>query len=334
MQWYYAIDGQRHGPVSEQEFAQLIANGTITGETLVWRQGVDQWAPWSTLAASNPLPDVGGGGGAANPAGASPMPGAAGPEAASAAPKMGLEEFTEKLHVNGYHTSVGGILSRGWNTYKTAFGACFGVAVVGFLISFVSGMLPIIGLLSTFLVAPQITGGVMWYFLCRHRGEEPAFDVMFEGFSRAYVPLLLVGLLQFVIAFALVLPIGIGVGVLGAMAESSGGADNPAVAVGGGALLAVLGLIVALLMYRFTFAHVIVMDLGLGAVDSFKLSWRIFGYRFWTLVGLALMMMVLSLAGVIALLIGFLFVLPLLYSCLTQAYEDACQSAAGNPPQD
>ncbi|MCC5023180.1 MAG: DUF4339 domain-containing protein [Candidatus Synoicihabitans palmerolidicus] len=31
MQWYYAIDGERNGPVSEQEFAQLIANGVVTG---------------------------------------------------------------------------------------------------------------------------------------------------------------------------------------------------------------------------------------------------------------------------------------------------------------
>src|SRR5690606_33188016 len=57
MQWYYAIDGQRQGPVSEHEFARLVAAGTITGDTLVWRQGLEEWAPWSTLADSHPLPD-------------------------------------------------------------------------------------------------------------------------------------------------------------------------------------------------------------------------------------------------------------------------------------
>lgn len=58
MQWYYAINGDRHGPVSNEELARLVAAGTVTGETLVWRQGLAQWQPWSQLAPSTPLPDV------------------------------------------------------------------------------------------------------------------------------------------------------------------------------------------------------------------------------------------------------------------------------------
>lgn len=48
MQWYYAIDGQRLGPVPHSEFERLVQAGNIPGETLVWRQGMDQW---KTLAA-------------------------------------------------------------------------------------------------------------------------------------------------------------------------------------------------------------------------------------------------------------------------------------------
>lgn len=52
MQWYYANNGQRQGPVAESEFAQLVAVGTITAETLVWRQGMPNWQPYRVVASS------------------------------------------------------------------------------------------------------------------------------------------------------------------------------------------------------------------------------------------------------------------------------------------
>jgi uncharacterized membrane protein len=327
MQWYYAIDGQRHGPISEQEFAQLIANGTITGETLVWRQGIDQWAPWSTLAASNPLPEVG--------AGAPPMPPPSshggGASQAANSPEWDLESFTERLHVNGYTTSVGGILGRAWDTYKNAFGACLGVTVVSFIIQMVVGLIPFVSLIAIFLVTPQLTGGVMWYFLQRHRGQDPAFDVMFEGFSRKLGALALVALIQLLLTVLFAIPIGILAAIYIPLVESGG---NEAVALLGGLGLFVVSVIIGALLYRFILAHLIVMDLNISAIDAFKLSWRIMGKRFWTMIGLALVLMALSIAGLIALFIGFIFVLPIFYSSFAQAYEDACQSAAGTPPQD
>lgn len=54
MQWYYAIDGQRSGPVPHAEFERLIQAGTITGEVLVWRQGMDQWKTLADVQARDP----------------------------------------------------------------------------------------------------------------------------------------------------------------------------------------------------------------------------------------------------------------------------------------
>lgn len=47
MGWYYAVSQQRLGPVSDTEFAALVANGTITPATLVWRQGLAGWLPYA-----------------------------------------------------------------------------------------------------------------------------------------------------------------------------------------------------------------------------------------------------------------------------------------------
>lgn len=45
MDWYYAINDQRMGPVSEGEFLHLIASGEVRPETLVWREGMAAWQP-------------------------------------------------------------------------------------------------------------------------------------------------------------------------------------------------------------------------------------------------------------------------------------------------
>src|SRR5690606_5049970 len=159
------IDGQRQGPVSEHEFARLVAAGAITGDTLVWRQGREEWAPWSPLADSHPLPDVGAAvmvppamdsGGTAG--------GAAGDAAAS---DWTLDEFTQRLRANGYGTSIEGCLSRAWANCKNGYLVGIGVVVVAYLIMFISGMLPLVSILATVLVTPHLTAGVVWYFLRR-----------------------------------------------------------------------------------------------------------------------------------------------------------------------
>nr|WP_294917211.1 DUF4339 domain-containing protein [uncultured Neokomagataea sp.] len=46
MKWYYAFEGQQVGPITTEQLKYLAASGTITPETLVWRQGFgEQWRP-------------------------------------------------------------------------------------------------------------------------------------------------------------------------------------------------------------------------------------------------------------------------------------------------
>ena len=52
MQWFYESGGQRQGPVEAAEFERLISTGTIKPETLVWREGMADWAPLSVAQDS------------------------------------------------------------------------------------------------------------------------------------------------------------------------------------------------------------------------------------------------------------------------------------------
>jgi len=50
MEWFYADNGKRVGPVSEAEFEALVRRGTIQPGTLVWQAGLSQWQPYQAVA--------------------------------------------------------------------------------------------------------------------------------------------------------------------------------------------------------------------------------------------------------------------------------------------
>ena len=58
MDWYYARGTEQIGPIPEDMFASRVADGTITPETLVWREGMPTWQAYDTLIAGPVPPPV------------------------------------------------------------------------------------------------------------------------------------------------------------------------------------------------------------------------------------------------------------------------------------
>jgi len=56
--WYYAVSGERLGPVDEPTFRGLVANGTITPNTLVWNADLPDWKRWGDLAPAPSAADI------------------------------------------------------------------------------------------------------------------------------------------------------------------------------------------------------------------------------------------------------------------------------------
>ncbi len=327
MDWYYAINGQRVGPVSESNFAQLVANGVITDDTLVWRKGMEQWTRWDEVAPAVELPSA---------ERIPTMPGFS-PETTEevdAEETWTTDEFWARLQEQGFVTSVGGCMGRAWEVYKSAFWPSVGVTALGFLILMVVGMIPLAGFLSAFFLTPQITAGLHWYFVQRARGEAPGIETIFTGFKQSFLPLAGLGLAQLIVA---IVPVGVIVALMTSMGLFKP-EDSPDFA-GAMALSSVLLLIVVVLLMMFVYmrlllAYLIVIDLGAGVMDALKLSWRIVGRKIWTMLGLMVMVLLLSIAGMLALFVGLLFVLPMYYAIFAQLYEDARNSARGQPPSD
>lgn len=51
-EWYYSdAQRQQHGPVNADTLAALHAGGTLTPDSLVWREGLSEWRPWREMIA-------------------------------------------------------------------------------------------------------------------------------------------------------------------------------------------------------------------------------------------------------------------------------------------
>ena len=48
MTYYYAVNGQQTGPVTEEQLRGMVTAGSIPADTLIWREGMPQWQPFST----------------------------------------------------------------------------------------------------------------------------------------------------------------------------------------------------------------------------------------------------------------------------------------------
>lgn len=60
MSWYYADNNERRGPIEDAAFQSMAASGTIKPDTLVWREGMTDWLPYSQVVGAGSPAVVGG----------------------------------------------------------------------------------------------------------------------------------------------------------------------------------------------------------------------------------------------------------------------------------
>jgi uncharacterized RDD family membrane protein YckC len=61
MNWYYVDAGQQAGPITDEQLDELVRAGKVRGDTLVWREGMGNWEPYTKarpdgVAATAPIP--------------------------------------------------------------------------------------------------------------------------------------------------------------------------------------------------------------------------------------------------------------------------------------
>ncbi|MGB8355534.1 MAG: RDD family protein [Chthoniobacteraceae bacterium] len=56
MNWYYTVNGKQAGPVDDSALGAMAKTGQITSETLVWREGMEAWASYGSVASLANVP--------------------------------------------------------------------------------------------------------------------------------------------------------------------------------------------------------------------------------------------------------------------------------------
>jgi uncharacterized membrane protein len=78
----------------------------------------------------------------------------------------------------------------------------------------------------------------------------------------------------------------------------------------------------------WTFAYTLVIDQGLGPWTALEVSRRVITKHWFSMFGLMICASILALLGLVGLVVGFFFTLPLALGSILYAYEDLC-----GPPQ-
>lgn len=199
-------------------------------------------------------------------------------------------------------TTASGSYAYGWQQMKKYFLPLFLVTLIAAIAdSLVSSgnkvefynspeavILKIIVAAYWLLLLPVIKYGADLLFLRGARNEKIEMKVMFDGFKKNYLNIVLAHLLTAAL---------IGIGII---------------------MLIIPGIIVAC---RLAFVSYLVMDKGLEPIAAVEKSWAMTKGHGWTIFGMALLAILIAIAGLICLVVGILFSIQWISTAFASFYH-------------
>ncbi len=314
-------DGKEYGPVTVDKLQRWIIEGRANLQTKVRREGEAEWKTLGDFAEfASP--------GAAIPPPLSPpvSPGAATPSRAPAAGPVDIKTYAEDLIVRAAPLDIFGCLERSFNLWKENLLPLVGVTFLIILVELVCGLIPLIGILSGLLLKGVFYGGLYYYYLGKMRSEPREVGDAFAGFSKAPGPLMLATLMTSLLMLAIILPFFGSFFVMIYRAALHGGTPpEPSSRMLLGLLLGMIPLIYLAVAWVFTFA--LVIDKGLPPWTAMEVGRRVVTRQWFRVFAVMICGGILGMLGLIGLIVGVFFTIPLTIGAVLYAYEDLC-----NPP--
>jgi hypothetical protein len=276
-------DGREYGPVAVEQVKSWIAAGRADYKTKARREGSIQWIPLTEF------PEFAGGTTSGLPpaiAGLAP----AGPVDANA--------YVADLVARAPKLGIGDTIGRSWELLKGNFwllvAATFVVLLAQAVLQAVLIAIPILRIFASLLLTGVFLGGLYYYYLRRLRGETVKFGDAFAGFTLAFVPLMLGGLVSSLLTC-------------------------------GGLLFLVLPGIYLAVAWAFT--TLLIIDKKMDFWTAMEVSRRVITAQWWRMFGLMILAAIIGMLGALLLVVGIFLTLPITIGSLVVAYETLC-----NPP--
>jgi len=268
-------DQREYGPVPVEQVRKWIAEGRANAQTKAWSEGSSEW---KTLADYPEFAD---------------MLTAKGVVAQPSPPKIGeleADKLAAAIIARDYRVDIGDCFSRSWNLVRDDFWLLVGATAVALVIGSVLWFFPALGIPAAVLLALVFQGGLQWLFLKRVRGEPADIGDVFAGFSLAFVPLLLAGIVVHVL-------------------------------VGIGLALCIVPGIYLIVAWRM-FVPLLIVDKGLEFWPAMELSRKVVTRHWWQCFGLLLLAGLVGLLGLLGCIVGIFFTMPIAVGATVYAYLD------------
>lgn len=303
-------DQKEYGPVSADLIRQWIKEGRANAQTGARLEGTD---PWVSLGE---LPEFATDFGAPAPIFTPLVPPGPAPE---------IPFTTDTPLDRDYKIDATECIGRSWRLFQANVGLFVGATVLLFLISFGCGLIPVLGALANMIISGPLYGGIYMLMLKRIRGQEAAISDLFEGFSKAFLPLMLgqivVGVLTFLSAFLFVVAVAVIVILHRPMFLPFG------------ILLAVIGIIPAVYLATcWLYSLPLIIDRGMDFWSAMELSRKTVA-RHWGQVFILLILSgLISIAGLLLCGVGMLATFPICIAALMFGYEEIFNPGTAKAP--
>lgn len=322
--WFWESNGERCGPVSEDRIREMLEQGEIGVDSLVWCEGMEDWAPLSSTDLNQrtrrppPLPER-----KKSP----PNLPATGSESRliPVESSTGGSSIGEPIHQPvpnpAFRPRFRSSLARAWGLWKTDFWPFLGLYA---LMSVLFSVVMQVGITAFFLSFP-IMVGFSWYVLKRVRGRQGSVDDLFFGFKRRFGDLAILNLIVSIpLLFATLLVFIPPFGFLIVAAESDLEGAALAVLIGGFVFAAALVVYFsAMIQAVASFASLLIVDCDMAWREAWRLAWRVTKPRILKLALVYLAFLTLPFFGLLALYVGAFFLGCWVSMALTFLYEDA-----------
>lgn len=333
-------DGKEYGPVSVAKVQEWMIAGRANMQTQARRADESGWrtlgdfpefAPQSNSGqvpvATEPPPPVASEG--AIPAPVAPL---AAPAAGfTPAPPQGTPaEIAAAMIARSRGLDVFSCLSRSFDLWKENLLPLVGVTLLSMVVQMILGFIPLVSLVNTFFLAGVFTGGLHYYYLGRMRGQNREVGDIFSGFSKAFGKLGLTTLVMMSLIIAAMLPFfgPLFLAMFKLAAANQGAGATPQIPTMSVAMIALtcIGIIpVTYLAVSWSFAYTLVIDQGLGPWTALEVSRRVITKRWFSMLGLMICGSILMLMGLLVLIVGVFFAMPIVLGAMLYAYEDLCR---------
>lgn len=302
-------DHKEYGPISGEQLHEWIQQGRANAQTLAQAENQIEWKPLITFSEfAEAL--------AAKPLVVTPpfsAPGASG--------------MTPEILERDYDLDLGRCVSRGWELLQKNMGLLIGATAIYAGIEFTIGLLgaiPLIGAIFSLLnlfVAGPLAGGLFYVLLQTIRGQPATCGDVFEGFRRSFLQLVLGYIVSTLLAGLCFLPVGV-VGFMAFMPSLTRQEDPGMIPV----LITVVAGLVCLvpmifLSVNWMFTVPLIVDKRMQFWSAMQTSWTMVRKHWWQLFTLALLVVLMNIAGTLLCCVGVLFSLPIGIAALMYAYE-------------